>query len=57
MADQKPSDKGKPARSGGRADASSSERTQPLPKYQKVLDEHFTNWPREDDNDAAGGGQ
>ena len=54
MADQKPNDKGKAARSGGTADTSSSERTQPLPKYQKVLDAHFTNWPREDDDSAGG---
>lgn len=31
------------------------ERTQRLPHLQKVVDEHFTNWPSDQDNQKAGG--
>lgn len=31
-----------------------SERTQPLPKLRKVIDEHFTNWPTDADNPEDG---
>jgi hypothetical protein len=57
MARPKPNEQGKTGKSDKPKATPNAERTQPLPKYQKVLDEHFTNWPSEDDNDRAGGGK
>lgn len=49
MADQNRSKAGKPAKP-----KTDPERTERLPALRKLVDEHFTNWPTEKDNDAAG---